>query len=213
MATFVNDTFTDSDGTDLSAHTGEVGATWAYNGTDNSGTYLITTNRAHASAGSSRTAIYASGAPASAEYDVQATITIVAGTNHISGVAGRMNISTSHYYIAAYHNTADQWELRKSIAGVTTILGTWAESLGVGDSRTVKLEIRDAAKKLYVDGIERISSADNAITAAGKAALAWISGGGGERQAWDNFTAFDPVSADDFGAEAFILGNPAVRSF
>ncbi len=37
----------------------------------------------------------------------------------------------------------------------------------------MKFEVRDAAKKGYVDDVEKISSADNALTSVGKAGLGW----------------------------------------
>ena len=56
----------------------------------------------------------------------------------------------------------------------------------------MKLEIRDAAKKVFIDGVERISSTDNAITAAGKAAIRYYNsdwGFGTTGKAIDNFVA------------------------
>jgi hypothetical protein len=56
------------------------------------------------------------------------------------------------------------------VSGAQATLGTYA-----GDSpsttRAVKLQIRNAAKKVFIDGVERISSADNAITATGNPGL------------------------------------------
>lgn len=60
--------------------------------------------------------------------------------------------------------------LYKVVAGSYTELGTSsADAPTSGD--TVKLEIKDASKKLFINGVERISSSNNDITAAGKAGL------------------------------------------
>ena len=56
----------------------------------------------------------------------------------------------------------------------------------------MKLEIRDATKKVFIDGVERISSSDNTISAAGKAAIRYINsdwGFGTTGKAIDNFLA------------------------
>jgi hypothetical protein len=59
----------------------------------------------------------------------------------------------------------------KYVGGTATVLGSWPETLAVGAVRTVKLELRNAAKNVYVNGTLRITSTDNAITAAGRSGV------------------------------------------
>lgn len=189
---FVSDTFTDTNGTNLSSHTGEVGATWTKH-SSYTGNITIQSNRCvgPADGGDDITCYYASGSPTTAEYDVTATL-IQTSDDAYSGcsVAGRISTSANTMYLVQRKTGAtDQWELYKIVAGSATLLGTWSEALANGDSRTVKLEIRNATKKLYVNGAERISSADNEITGAGKAGTRAY----GNDMELDDFSASDPV--------------------
>jgi len=102
------------------------------------------------------------------EYDVTAIYRYVSDTGSV-GIGGRCSTSAATYYYAYF--LSGQWVLVKSDAGSLTTLGTFATTLTAGTSYTVKLEIRNAAKKLYIDGVERISSTDNTITAAGRVAM------------------------------------------
>lgn len=190
---FLSDTFTDADNTDLSAHTGETGATWTEHGSYPSGATLITSNRARCSA--APTCYYASGVPATAEYDVEGVIYVISNAGRSMGVAGRIDTAANSMYYADYDAVNARWEMFKTDAGTTTSLGTFAQTLSTATSYTIKLEIRDAAKKLYVAGVERISSADNAVTAAGRAGVrATITQGATGRAHLDSITASD-VSA------------------
>lgn len=56
-------------------------------------------------------------------------------------------------------------KLDKVVATTRTELGSYDANIGSGDvPETVKLEIRTAAKKVYQNGVERISSTDDVLT-------------------------------------------------
>lgn len=169
---FVSDTFTDADGTLLSAHVGEIGATWTQNPASLR-TSQIAGNAVRVSSSGAVSLYYASGLPATAEYDVQATFSVVVTTgNTFDGIVGRQSVADDTSYCALWNQTAGaRWELYRIVAGVSTLLGFFAGDDPSGAARIVKLQIRDAAKKVFVDGVERISSADNAIAAAGRAGV------------------------------------------
>jgi len=169
MAVVVNDTFTEASDTTLASHTGETGATWAKHASY-AGTIRVigATDRIRQDAVSGGDAVYyASGTPATAEYDVQASL-YVASNVDFAGLCGRIDTAANTYYLVIYYQANGTWVLDKVVAGTATNLGTYTQALTLSQSYTVKLEIRDATKKVYIDGVERISSADNAITAAGK---------------------------------------------
>ena len=86
--TFVRDTMTGSDGTDLTAHTGETGATWA-KVASTTGSIKLTSNRCKGDSGVV-SLYYASGDPASAEYDVEADLYKVSNTDY-AGIGGRVS--------------------------------------------------------------------------------------------------------------------------
>lgn len=165
MATFVQDTFTAANGTNITSRTGEVGATWT-NGSP-AATFLIQSNRAYPTvAGNS----YTSGLPATAEYSVECDYYIASKTGS-SGPAGRINPGANTYYYAYHNNPTNEWLLVKIVTGTITTLGVWVSATTAGQTYNIKLELLNATKKVYIDGIERISSADNAITGAGRAGM------------------------------------------
>lgn len=182
---FVTDSFTDADNTLLSAHTGELGATWTKKWYSSFNAKIISNQLRSAYLNCTW---YASGTPASAEYDVEAKyVSGLIGPNDFIGPAGRMSTTADTFYTAGAAYTGG-YKLLKCVAESFTLLGSYGTSAG---NTVVKLEIRDAAKKLYVDGVERVSSSDNAITAAGKAGFynydQYNSG-----LLIDNFSASDP---------------------
>lgn len=166
---FVNDTFTDTDGTTLVGHTGETGATWTAHPSSAAGNWKVQTNRVFPDA--SNVIRYASGVGpfATAEYDVTAVLrTVTSAANAGQGFCGRMDTAADTFYMARYNVASGVYELFKRVASTFTSLGTFtAAAPGANSSATLVLGIRDATKKLFVSGVERISSADNAITAAG----------------------------------------------
>lgn len=171
MAVFVSDSFTDTAGTVLDSHTGETGASWTEHPSFSDGESVISDgNRLRPNVlGTNGPGYYASGVPDSAEYDVEAdyrVVTVVAGSVQI---AGRLSTSAQTEYLARYGD--GEWQLFKAVSGSFTLLGSFSQTISAGNTYNLKLEIRDAAKKVYIDSVERISSADNAITADGRAGM------------------------------------------
>lgn len=165
---FVSDTFTGTAGTALASHTGEVGATWTVHPSYANDAVLTDANRVRVNG--TNVGYYASGVPATAEYDVSAVFRAIDSSVTTGiGTTGRMATAADTMYLL--RPSAGVWQLFKAVSGAFTLLGSYSQALTVGVDYTVKLEIRDAAKKVYIDGVERISSADNAITGAGRAGL------------------------------------------
>ncbi len=185
MASFCIDDFTDTSGTDLDAHNADTPvAVWARQAVVASNPAVISdANRARqAAAGAFEIAIYLSpGTPASADYDVTAPLFYV-GTfidEHIAGVCGRLHATDVTYYTVWYElqpaGSLARWELVKFVEGVKTVLDTFDQALSTSTTYIVKLEMRGTALKGYIDGVERLSATDGAITAANSAGLAWYS--------------------------------------
>lgn len=187
---FVSDTFTDANGTTLEAHTGETGATWAKHATETPATAVIASNRARPN-GATAGFYYASGSPASAEYDVQSDLFVLTTAGN-SGVAGRIDTASRTGYLWRSLSGGD-WQLYKDVAGTFTLLGSSPDSLSTSTAYVAKLGLRDAAKKGYVGGVELVSTADNAITGAGKAGV-WVDGALSDSTGihLDNFSATNP---------------------
>ena len=64
-----------------------------------------------------------------------------------------MDDTASEFYFAFNENGV--WFLEAFTGGVA-VLGTYAEALANDTDYTVRLQIRDATKKLFINGVERI---------------------------------------------------------
>lgn len=174
MATFVTDTFTDASGTAITAHVGELGATWAYN-TANAASFVISdANRCRPNSTGNGYA-YASGTPASADYDVTAVVRKFSsvGTATNIGLVARSSTGAATFYYAQYNDGAAQWQLGKLVSGGNTALGTgFSQALTLNTDYTLTLRVQGSSISLYVDGVLRVGPAtDSTITAAGRAGI------------------------------------------
>ena len=189
MANFVFDSLTGDTSNDVTTHTGETGATWIRHSTYPSSSTQLVTNELRGGA-ATVSIYYASGSPAGAEYDVSAPLhVLIAGTQLSTGVMARIDTATDTMYWARY--SSNGWYLHKSVAGTFTDLGFYAQALTTGQIYNLRFEVRNATKKLFVDNVERISSTDNSITAAGKAGIFFYKGDG--LLSMVDFTAADVV--------------------
>jgi uncharacterized repeat protein (TIGR01451 family) len=201
-----SDSFTGSAGTLLQSHTGEIGATWAHFGTS-TGDAVITNANALRRNSAGATQYSASGTPPSADYSVQADIIVKSLPSLLEsdGVAvlGRIG-SGDNFYFARWLDTGllggPRWEIGKTVAGTSTVLGTVSQSLTVGQTYSLNLTMVGNALSLWVDGAQLTSATDAAFGAAGKAGLGpGISGAGASTNTTglhvDNFRA--TPTADD----------------
>jgi hypothetical protein len=231
-STTSSDSMTGADGTLLTAHTGEVGATWTH--AAGNGNSVLTGNRSRRNGGV-YTWDYASAVPASPDYSVEAQFTRVA---HLSddnvGVIARLNTVTNSFYAGEYYELADG-RIDYSISKYTN--GVWAGYLGspstfnvlaTGTAARLRLQVSGGATttlKLYVNGVLTVSTTDSSspITAAGRAGI--MDGDPGlavTKTATtgahaDNF-AITPRAADSVGTShgaydgAMLLGEPGALS-
>lgn len=187
---FFQDLFTSALTSNLTGHTSDSGHSWAKHTGFSADITLDGVGGEMAGAGAGSGACYeASASPASAEYDVQGTLHVYTRVGQ-NGLAGRIQAGADTMYLAYYDLT--NLILYKGVAGAFTNLGSYAVTLSAGNSYVILLQIRDAAKKIFLDGVERVSSADNAITGAGKLGI----------RALDAVTAstgmhFDDISGTD----------------
>lgn len=169
---FLTDTFTDVDAKLLTAHTGELGATWTDQPGGGASGGNIQANRWYPA--SSLRILYASGVPGSADYDVEGVIFCVTETavNAHVGVCGRMDTAADTGYSALYVQGAG-WQLYRRVAGVQAQLGsTYVAAMTPGTSQGIRLVMRGNQISLYVDGVLRVGPVTDAnITAAGRAGV------------------------------------------
>jgi hypothetical protein len=170
---FVSDTFTEVSDVLLSAHIGELGATWTKNGAATYGAIfnlLAATDRIFPI--SNPTAFYASGSPPSADYSVQCDIFVASDMSANIGPCIRMDTTADTMYQIRY-NSGTTWELRRLVAGVAATIGTSTNQLiSVGNSKTVKIVVSGTSLSVYINGVLEIGPVTDAnISAAGKAGV------------------------------------------
>lgn len=208
----VNDTFVDTDGTELLAHVADSGGLWSSKLTASPVSGLVVTSNklrtANTANGVSLWAV-SSAVAAGGEHDVEADIALLSATTNNGRIylLGRGDTSTVNVtgYVAYYRIDTGLWVLGKFVAGTLTVLGTYAESgatfFSVG-THHIKLKIRNATKSLVIDGVERVTSTDNSVATGTRVGIGFISAtvyGSSNGYTIDNYVATDaptiPVNA------------------
>lgn len=204
MVTFVQDTFTDTNGVTLENHTGETGAIWTVHPTGTAGAAEIQSN--HLERGASDTGVYlASGTPGSADYSVEVVITRNNEVGNVfPGVIGRADDTAETWYYLRYDGPTDNFILRRINAGSSIILDTaFDDVIGAGNSRTMRLEMEGTTIRAVIDGVTRISVTDDgvdSISDAGSAGIRFVGAGTGwemDTFASETFTTV-PVFANHY---------------
>jgi hypothetical protein len=168
MATIVQDTFTDADGTALTSHAGEVGATWTTHPNFSAGATISDANRLRNDSGSNRIA-YASATPPTADYSGSFDLRCVTMTG-LAGVCVRLSTSAATYYLIDYEAGLGQWKLYAVVNfGTVGAVQTYAQTLTPGTTYAVSWTLIGNTLTVYIDGVQRMQRSDAVgITAAGK---------------------------------------------
>lgn len=167
------DSFTDVANVPVEDHVADSGHLWTEHPTATGGTAVITAEGKYRCTQS--IALHVSSfVPVSAEYDVvmDHNFKSLISTNTGSGQFGRLDPTVVSGYHVRFTGLSGvggtRWELYKFLPGSATALGTFAQTLTPGATYNVRLVIRDAYKAVEINGVERIRSTDNAVTAAGR---------------------------------------------
>jgi hypothetical protein len=189
---FVVDTFTAADGTLLAEHIGETGANWSSNPLGDIAAIIEGNAARLQGTGNHRMVFYASGLPATAEYTVSTPYWLAENTGN-GGAIGRVATGAATMYFGARRSSDGKLILQKFVEGTLTLLGEFAAgAMTIGEEGAIDLELLDATKRVYHGGVERISSTDNTITAAGRAGVSCFSSG----------FRLSSITATDAGGEA-----------
>ena len=198
--TFITDSFSgEAAATLLSAHVGELGATWAKHPFVTGNVRISSGGSIYHAQGIDGSFYYASGV-SGADYRVGATVHRL--STHPTGIAdvlARCSTTTDTRYGARYSSITPGpgWSLYKVVSGTAAALGVASgETIAVGSSRSVILEVSGTSVRLYVDGVERVGATDASIALAGRAgvSLATVVGAqanGDNGLMLDNFFAKD----------------------
>lgn len=162
----VQETFTGTDGTNITSHVGELGATWTQPSWGTA-TSILSSNRLTRDGTSGTSAGLASGTLDNDQY-VKATIRMLTSISVNVAVVLRGTTAADTYYWARHNRDTNEWSIRKTVTGTATSLGTWSETLSAGDERNIEFRIVGTTLKLFIEGVERISVTDSVI-ASGKA--------------------------------------------
>jgi hypothetical protein len=173
--TVVYDSFTEAGDTAITSHTPETGTGWTevYDSSTATTNAQVIASSGIVRAGSDENnvgqAYTAQPAPTGVDQDISITLRALntdTGTKPV-GIFGRRTDNSNFYHVQILSNAHAEPSVKlwKFVSGVATELGSYDATLAVND--VIKLEIRDATKKVYINGIERISSTDNALTNAG----------------------------------------------
>lgn len=165
----VKDTFTDTAGTLLSAHTGETGAAWTLSaGREGSAALISAAGRVYCSAGGAGLPDYtASGVPATADYDVVADLTILSAAEG-AGITTRWSSAGSSIYLVYFQGVG--WIFKDQPSGLSV---TVVDALVVGATYRLKLEARGATITAYVDNV-RIGSLATTLTTQKKGGVTLV---------------------------------------
>ena len=159
--TFLYDAFNADDGTLLTAHTGNLGATWTSDG----GAFTIHEGRIY---GTQTGFVYASGESPIPDYKIEAEYHYFSDTGE-NGIALRIQPGATTGYFLYYNFGA--FRLIRTVAGTETVLGTVPYS-SANLPVTAGLAVSGDRLDVFVDGAGQLSITDpNPITAKGRAGL------------------------------------------
>lgn len=200
---FASDTFTGTAGTALTAHTPDVGGSWANPGGISS--VLSNANRVRGGTAGNESDHVCAGTPAGADYDVQVDLIPLTVTSSYAGCAGRSdatmgtNGTTGRVYLAFHDGTAATpcWTLQKGVNNTYTNIATSNATLVANNVYTILLQMRGSAQTVFVNGVSTVTGTDSAVTAAGKAGILIRDAAASNSADYhlDNFSATDAVTS------------------
>ncbi len=167
-----SDSFTDTSGKLLTAHTGELAATWtralgAANATVSNEGRIFKANGGYS-------VNHNSLAQATPDYTVAADVvdkSVI--SDDAMGVIGRYDSSSNTFYLASWEERDNSWNLALVTNGSISYLDYVPNqpALGIGQTHRLELEMVGSALKLYVDGVLKVSVTDTTLKAAGRAGI------------------------------------------
>lgn len=171
MVQFLNDTFTASNGTLVTARSSDSGATLTVHGSYDptpsaSRNFAVQNNAAYPTNGGS--IVYFSADAGTVEYDVYADYLYLSDTGSV-GIGGRCSTSAATYYYVYY--LSGEWVMVKSVAGTLINLAAAPATLVASTTYNLRFELRNAYKRLYVNGVLTLESTDDTIKSAGKVVI------------------------------------------
>jgi hypothetical protein len=177
--TSFSDDFNRADSTNLGANWVEVSGDWS-----------IVSNQLSPGAAGGTIILRAAGAMAS--NDNYAQVTIAATTVASQGVWCRGNSNISQGYL--WRNNGTSWDLFQVVGGSFTVIGTYTAAAAPGD--VAKVQAVGTTIKGYVNGVQRVSVTDTAVTTGTSVGIRSDSAGAIR---YDDFSAADVTAGATLG--------------
>lgn len=167
MTDFLTDFFLGVDGTDLGSHTPDLGGSWSVNASG----ITIQSNHLEVSGFNQREGSNAA-APPSADYDVEADITLVtAGMGSEVRLYGRQSFGAGNSYAAVYDDVAQLWRLQVFAGAFPTDLDTSPSPVFTSGTHTMLLHMSGSSLELHVDSSVVCSGVDTSYSSPGTAGV------------------------------------------
>lgn len=145
------DSATDTNGTDLADHVGEVGATWTRHA-DFTDVLTIQSNRIGKDSNTGTTVYYASVNPSTKDYTIEAVMVDIGDVNRALGIGGWIDTGADNG-IYFRRQTATAWQFLKIIGVSVTPLETVGTTFNLNASTTIKIVRTGDIFNLYIDGV------------------------------------------------------------
>lgn len=128
------------------------------------------------------------GANPSADYDIEADCHFFSGGGGGGvGPAGRIT-NINNYYFIQNDVSADEFAIFKKVSGSYTELGVYSTTIADSTWYNIKLSMVGSSLKGYLNGVERVSVTDSAITVTGYPGLRGF--GIDNSQTYDDFIVY-----------------------
>jgi hypothetical protein len=168
---FVYDRMQAGSDQDLTAHSGETGATWSESPASAGGALHVSagTGTVRADTPTDPVLDYANVTPPSADYTVRGDVKQVSATpGAMMGVAARADASSLTFYDCVYYQPLRAWLLQKVVGGTPTTLATRTQRLSNGGTYPVELSVSGSNISCTATGSSVGSVTDTSITDAGR---------------------------------------------
>jgi len=168
---FATDLFAGTNGTDLNAHTADLGGSWTRQ-TTNGAFKLDGSGRVYCSHNDGGPLdCYTIGAtPPSADYTVRGTFHAVDSNSYRFGLVSRF-VDNAHYYCVEFSNGVFALEKNNSGLSIIGTPTTFSFNLFSTNDAVVDLIIAGTALTVKINGVTRITATDSSYASAGHAGL------------------------------------------
>lgn len=167
----ITETFTDSDSTNITSHTGEKGATWVRQ-TGSGGSLVVDSNRIRGNTANETNIHLASGIASTPDVDVECDMRVFTLiVNHFPSILARFSATLQTGYAAQYNVESSQWEIFYWANGATGLLAAYPATLTPGSTYHVVLILRGSLLTLEVDGVQIVQVVDTMNTGSGRSGI------------------------------------------